>query len=410
MSNMSVSGAKSPAAATDLDGETLALLDVYRDEFGQVPDELMSLLKNAKQGKHQANNDVPSQEVIPDPVFVIKTTDQSDRKVFINVTSSSKVPAPGGWSSGLMPEEVSKALDEWQQLGEQQSGEALRLPMSCGDMREDVDKKGESCITVDCIFNNDVIAATRHHRPFKAFLIQLSLNVVGQKHKLELDPKFKLPKMTYKGLHVASQRMRVDQKPLVTEVGDILEEPTFPLIAKKQDSHKRPAPTPAQTILPTSTSTPSSSAAAAPLSKQQQVAQPHLQQATTSPSSAGLPQTASYSIEYEGRPVETMVVKVDLPSLPGTTVSNGSSWSPDDLSAEVQHQHVYIQGKGLQPLHVELPFAVNAQHAEAVLQAGQLLLRLPYYPVASWVQQLIQQAPHAYGALPVANSAYMELE
>jgi len=40
--------------------------------------------------------------------FVIKTADTKDgTKVFINVCASDKVPAPGNWKTGQMPEEAS---------------------------------------------------------------------------------------------------------------------------------------------------------------------------------------------------------------------------------------------------------------------------------------------------------------
>eukprot|EP00983_Pelagomonas_calceolata_P049936 1141722-Pelagomonas_calceolata.AAC.3 len=46
---------------------------------------------------------------------------------------------------------------------------------------------------------------------------------------IKLDMKFKLPKMRYKGEVVETQRIRVDKKPLVSEVKDVPEEPTFAL-------------------------------------------------------------------------------------------------------------------------------------------------------------------------------------
>lgn len=35
-------------------------------------------------------------------------------QVFINVCSSSRVAAPGGWQGGVMPDEVAAALDKMQ--------------------------------------------------------------------------------------------------------------------------------------------------------------------------------------------------------------------------------------------------------------------------------------------------------
>lgn len=44
---------------------------------------------------------------------MIKTAEvESGRKVFINVCSSDRVAAPGGWVGGVMPDEVAQALEK----------------------------------------------------------------------------------------------------------------------------------------------------------------------------------------------------------------------------------------------------------------------------------------------------------
>jgi hypothetical protein len=61
---------------------------------------------------------------------------------------------------------------------------------------------------------------------------------------------------------------------------------------------------------------------------------------------------------------------------------------------------------------IHLPFAASQEGAEAELlgSSGQLVVRLPYLPLQQWVQQMEQEAPHAFSKLPVAHEAYMELE
>jgi hypothetical protein len=53
--------------------------------------------------------------------FVIKTTDEAGRKVFINMCGHAKVAAPGNWANG-MPEEIQSALDNLDNLSQQQVG------------------------------------------------------------------------------------------------------------------------------------------------------------------------------------------------------------------------------------------------------------------------------------------------
>ena len=67
--------------------------------------------------------------------------------MFINVCQSKAVPMPSSWSSGVLPDHVAQALERvgnMQELADQEF-EALRLPMGCGDLREDTDKKGRIC-------------------------------------------------------------------------------------------------------------------------------------------------------------------------------------------------------------------------------------------------------------------------
>lgn len=58
---------------------------------------------------------------------------------------------------------------------------------------------------------------------------------VNDRHSpsLQLDRKFKLPKMKYKGETIEPQRIRMDRKQLVTEVKEVAEDPVFPLVTKK---------------------------------------------------------------------------------------------------------------------------------------------------------------------------------
>ena len=55
-------------------------------------------------------------------------------------------------------------------------------------------------------------------RPLKVFLISLAVGWVQSQHKLQLDPKYKLPKMRYKGTAISSQFVRIQRKPLISEM------------------------------------------------------------------------------------------------------------------------------------------------------------------------------------------------
>eukprot|EP00955_Chlamydomonas_euryale_P108471 365852-Chlamydomonas_euryale.AAC.9 len=40
-------------------------------------------------------------------------------------------------------------------------------PRRCGHAQTDMDKKGERCVTVDCILNTDVLTQAKAFRPLK---------------------------------------------------------------------------------------------------------------------------------------------------------------------------------------------------------------------------------------------------
>ncbi|WIA38069.1 hypothetical protein OEZ86_001438 [Tetradesmus obliquus] len=184
--------------------EMMKLLESYESSaqrLGPVPEELQELMNNVKRAKGQPTSDVETQNITPESGFVVKTADKEGRKVFINICHSKQVPAPGGWDNGSMPEACLQALENLARdaPGAAADAEALRFPLSCSELLEDADKSGQPCSTVDCIINSDIFKGAQQHRPLKALVVELALQQVSSKQKLELDPKFKLPKMAYKG-------------------------------------------------------------------------------------------------------------------------------------------------------------------------------------------------------------------
>lgn len=141
--------------------------------------------------------------VRPDPGFVIKTRDlQSGSKVFLNVVANKHVERPH-----------MKSIEELQ--GEQ----GCRVPMSVGNPVEDFDKKGEPCVSFDLVANPHIVEECVKEPAFKESVISICMAAVSQKHKVELDQRYKLPKMLYKGARVQLQRIRVSKQTQIQEVG-----------------------------------------------------------------------------------------------------------------------------------------------------------------------------------------------
>ena len=175
-------------------------------------------------------------EVVPEPGWVVKTLDVvSGRKVFINVCGSALVDAPGEeWRPENLPD-----LEAGEEGGQDPDAKQVRFPLSLGDARVERDKRGEPCTVYDIVFNDDVLSVATQRSPggrkLKLFLVDLALQWIAHKKSEQLDPKFKLPNLAYKGPDSGPvpQRMRRKKRSLIEEFSsspaDPREKPVFAL-------------------------------------------------------------------------------------------------------------------------------------------------------------------------------------
>lgn len=89
------------------------------------------------------------------------------------------------------------------------------------------------------------------------------------------------------------------------------------------------------------------------------------------------------AVDYIGRPIEHILVTLDLPHA-------SSSATLAEAAAEIAGNHLHIAMQGYKPLDVQLPFAVSAEGASALLSqdSSQLCLKLPYLPCKAFIQQV----------------------
>ncbi|KAJ9522871.1 hypothetical protein QJQ45_023658 [Haematococcus lacustris] len=482
--------------------ELLALVEEIQRQTGSlddVPPDLAQLLRRVKKEQGKPVEDIPSEEIIPRPGFVVKTSDASGAKVFINMCGHDKVAAPGNWQGLQVPEEVQAALDNVDSLTDAQQ-ESLRFPLSMTPPQPDVDKKGAACTTFDCCLNEDVIKTAALHRGLKLFIIELAINWIAHKHKmqasqqpqcvthtasdvqacrqpsrcvaamtrpvsrravatcdssdLQLDPKFKLPKMRYKGGDkVLPQRIRLDRKRLVTEVADVPEPPVFPLLTKKVapgklESLSNGGARTAATSAPRSAPATEAAAAAAPAEKgagnlngsvvpDKTASKPGIANKAAAPSPRLLG-----SPEFHGRPVQTISLSVELPAElcashltdrdwpmgsagPGKSehqqgsgqqgAGPGASCLARAVRVEVCAERVLVGAPGCAELVVQLPVAVDDQGAEVRLDVSSrplptLLLRLKPLLLDQLIARAQAQIPHSFGQLGLKTSMALELE
>ncbi|EFJ49078.1 hypothetical protein VOLCADRAFT_104514 [Volvox carteri f. nagariensis] len=391
--------------------------------------------------------DAPTEEITPTPGFVIKTSEvASGRKVFINVCCSERVAAPGGWSNGVMPDEVAAALDKLQR-GEDGAAamtpgevEALRFPLSCGPPRSETDRKGAPCTAVDVVFNSDVVRAAAAARKLKAMLIEVATGWVANKLSVELDPRYKLPKMRYKGEVVATQRIRAEdkccvaqllsychrKKKLVTELRDVDEEPAFALRTTKAATQPPPPSQQQQAAAAATAAAPQrAGVSSSGGDKLGAVAPAGAVAVATAAKGTGLGDGGgggglSYKVEYEGRPVEWILVTLELPQGAATATSTTSGGhhqqlQPPDVAIDVCGRTLYVRRPGHPELLVPLLFAATTTEASASAsvkedRSCEIVVRLPYRSLDEHLADARAQAPLAFGQLNFASKALLELE
>ena len=241
------------------------------------------------------------------------------------------------------------------------------------------------------------------------FIVELAIAWVGQKHKLELDQKYKLPHLKYKGKDgPQSQRIRIDPKCLISEIDEPEDdEVSFPLVTK---------PMPQMAKLPPE----GLKAAAAAASATSNLPTPTTaipSHSSTNSSDQAVPKLGGFSfgsmqpklhhkIFYKGTPAVVVVIEVDV--LARTTM--------DDVQVAVAQEIVEIEVAGCQALHIQLPFAVSTAEASASLEFRSetsedvvLRLQLPYRSYEALVEEARAKAPHSFGALNLSNAAFMDL-
>ena len=141
--------------------------------------------------------------IVPEAGFVVKTRAlETNEKVFINFCKSPKVKS---FSKDADPNDPSV--------------ERVRIPLSLGPARNDLDKGGDACVVYDVVFNTEVMDQAINSSEFKEFLIGLGLGWVMEKSGGGLDvTTYNLVKLrgNYKGNFPAMQVVRAEA--LIEEV------------------------------------------------------------------------------------------------------------------------------------------------------------------------------------------------
>ena len=159
-----------PDAGPPLDEKEKEVLAYLEDLQANNPGEYELLVQELQAKNKSARPE--AEEVNPEPGFVSKTRSLTNggAKVFINVCQSEHVDKPGQveMPEGATAEEVQ-----------------MRIPLSLGQPREDLDKNGSVCTVYDVVFHPEAVQSSLKEAEFRNFVMQLTLHQIQQKYKEE---------------------------------------------------------------------------------------------------------------------------------------------------------------------------------------------------------------------------------
>jgi len=190
------------------------IVEMYKTiSEGKMPEELLNMQNNFEEKYTDAEgNPIIDEEggavIQPTPGFVVKTKDINDQsKIFINMTHHDLVEP---FEEKSIPKEEAAKIDA--------SETGIRIPLSLGTVREDSDKRGDPVQVFDIIWNPKTVKQAQKDAGFRQAMVELAFSYITQKHGRNLDLRFTIPKMKYKGATVQYQRVKAKKNPKIKEV------------------------------------------------------------------------------------------------------------------------------------------------------------------------------------------------
>ncbi|KAF9274019.1 hypothetical protein BGZ88_003337 [Linnemannia elongata] len=201
----------------------LADEEALLEEFKKNPKAAMALAKSyitAAQGPRQAMI-----EITPVPGFVVqtRTTKQSNQVpmgnktivypvetvVFINICSSDLMPQP----SKATEAEIRKAIQA-------EEGVTYQVPFQVSPPREYRDSVAKVYLVVDACIHTEPYKRSEKDFDYKLYIMELAMEWVEEKCRVELSRNFELPNMKSKD-ELKKRSIILPKPPAIQEMGDI---------------------------------------------------------------------------------------------------------------------------------------------------------------------------------------------
>eukprot|EP00850_Spirogloea_muscicola_P013926 SM000097S24779 [mRNA] locus=s97:192751:195605:+ [translate_table: standard] len=369
-------------------------------------------------------------QVALEPGFVLKTRLSSGEKLFANICGATEVPLPeGDWSHGAPPdvEAAMAALEH----GEGTAAEGVQIPIACGDLDRSTDKSesisareadhasaiwcqpavhdgwrshdrativawagGQPCVVVDVVINSGVLSHTLRDARLKLFLIDVALSFLARHHQLTFDGAYSLPNLKYKG---EPKKVGARARPLVAEFADPKAKKLETLQVSPQRAKRQERGLGGRRVEDSKGEAAMSSVVPETQARQPLATSPAVHEATgqlekgqlgkgqqgpaSAAASVGAPlQSLKHVVEYVGRPVEQIVIRMALPHSKGL----------QDVIITIVGTFLLVDVEGYSRLEVGLLFHIDVARARAMLDDGEggIVLILPIKPYADAVKDM----------------------
>lgn len=293
------------------------------------------------------------------------------------------------------------------------SVERVRIPLSLGPARNDLDKSGEPCIVYDVVFNTEVMDQALHAKEFKDFLVGLGMGWVMEKGGGGLDIKnYTEAKLrgNYKGKFPAMQVVRAEA--LIEEMEPVDEGGNYDGAPHHAwDASLNPSSFSATRAAAENSNYADSFRGAEGFHKEGRL--PGYAKVEEVRKGVEAPEFRRYvdvegghqwayqeGKDYQGE-IQAFVVKVELPRME----------SANDADLDVAEDSLSLEVEGKYELDIDLPFKVDDNAADAAWDRHKRILTLTL-PLKSWTARAYAKARAAtaaeYGAVEEAEPVKAE--
>lgn len=177
----------------------------------QEPDYCNLLLNSlAKEAGGFSDTTEPSSfvQVVPKPGFCIKTKDDKNEKIFLNICHAENVPEP----KELSEDDLLKLLESEEPTG-------YRVPMSLGEPHAELDKNGKGCTVYDIVINPKFFKKIQKSELFCTFMVSMSIEGLEEKYGLKFNRESWLILKNKKFMGTLSaQNIRNTPRPFISEI------------------------------------------------------------------------------------------------------------------------------------------------------------------------------------------------